>query len=228
MIAPFRFLWKQFQGSQIGAITQAIFEYLKASFDPLFDYFNTLAISSANSEHLTTIGALQGIARPLLQLTPYSMFWFSNVPQEGTYYPSTPYATSDHGLSDFADMNYGGHFSDIEDAEKQYGYLSTPIFRAVLQGIRDSKGEAGSLAQLDDILYSIFKLLNPTQEPDYTIHAISDEEARTTTRSPGDIQVNLGTEELWGSSLTEVVAEVRLLGNTVYFPIPTLFCTAEI
>lgn len=231
MIAPFTWLWKQFNGPQITAISTAIFSYMKTQFESIMDYWQHLSIDTATSEHLTTIGALQNVSRPLLNMTPEKYFWFSDVPAEGTYYPSDPYNKSEHGLSDIADMSVGGKFSDIGEIQSSWQYLSTPLFRTILQAARDSKGEQGSLVYLDDILWGLYKYLNPTAtEGPYQIQILTKQDVAETavTRSPGDIRCLLGQERLWGESFSEIVAEVDKLGESIYYPNPSMFATAQI
>lgn len=229
MIPPINWLWKQFNGPQIAAIAQAIYRYFKLQFESALDYWNHLSINTALSSHLTTIGALQGVSRPLMNITPETFFWFSEVPGEGTYYPSVPYKKSDHGLSAIADMSKGGKFSDMSEASKVWDYLSTPLYRAILQGARDSTGEQGSLIYLDDILFKLYTYLNPTAtQGTYKINILTVDDVSTMTRSPGDIQVNLGQEDSWGDSFSEIVAEVDQLGKTLYYPMPTMYATADI
>lgn len=229
MIPPINWLWKQFNGPQITAFATAIFNWFSEQFNSILYYWQHLSIDTATSEHLTTIGALQGISRPLMNITPETFFWFSEVPADGTYYPSDPYRKSEHGLSDVADMAVGGKFADITEASKVWDYLSTPLYRTILQAARDSEGEQGSLVYLDDILFKLYTYLNPTatQGP-YKINILTVDDVSTTTRSPGDIKVNLGAESEWGDSFSEIVAEVDQLGKTMYYPMPTMFATADI
>ena len=230
IITPFRWLWKQFQGPQITAICTAIFQWFRLKFDDILTYWNDLSIDTANDYHLTTIGALQGISRPLMLITQTKFFWFSVVPQDGTYYPSIPYRKSEHGLSDLSDTTVGGKFADISEASKFYNYLPAPLFRAILQSARDSKGIPGSLEYLDDIIYGLFSALNGdlSVEPHYTFKIIDETEAETTHRCPGDIRIYLGDLSEWGDEFENVLAEINQLGKTIYYPVPTLFATADI
>lgn len=232
MIAPIDWLWKQFRGPQISAIANAIFEYFRATLDPILDYWNRFTIATANSEHLTIIGALQGIARPIVFVRDNKYFWFSQVPEEGTYYPSVPYEESPHGLSSLDNIMVGGKFSDFESTQEgDYRLVSDALYRLILQSANTTKGEQGSLIWLDDMLYTIWKRVQPSRNPTYSFTILDSESPAVTQhlRSIGDAQVDLGAERDWGEDLfAELLAEVNLLGSTIYYPNPTLYATAQI
>lgn len=226
MIAPFTWLWKQFNGPQIVAVCKAIESYMRSTWETQLNYWQHLSIDTANNKHLTLIGALQGIARPLMEIEDESFFWFSAVPEEGTYYPSVPYRQSEHGLSDVDEMSRGGKFSDMTPiVARSKNQLSEPLYRCILQSARESEAGQGSLAYIDDVLYGLYKYLNPaSDEPEYKIEMLTKEQIEfMQSRSVGDIRVNLGGETQWGEYLNQIAAEVNMLGETLYFPVPTMF-----
>lgn len=231
MIAPINWLWKQLRGPQISAIMRAIFDYFMETVDPLLEYWNNMDIVHANTQHLTIIGALQGIARPILYVPSVDYFWFSDVPEEGTYYPSEPYTQSLHGLSTIEDMSKGGKFAEIEEdtSEGSYKIIGNSVFRPLLQGASKSMAAQGSLEWLDDVLYELWRTVQPFAEPTYTFTILDAEAASGANRIPGDVKVNLGNALDWGTQLfADLVAEINLLGTTIYYPVPTLYTTAII
>ena len=78
MINPVKYFWEQFNGPQITAIVKAVYEWLKVSFDSTLDYFNGWSIKTVNGKHLTTIGILMGIGRPILRRISSTEFFFTN------------------------------------------------------------------------------------------------------------------------------------------------------
>lgn len=224
MINPISFLWRQFNGPQITAICQALFEYFKESFDTRLNYFDRLTIESANSDHLTFIGILQSLARPLIPIPDEDMFWFTeehgyidDEDHPGERIPDTEYP-SKHGLAHEGDT-YGdaGKF-DYEKFTTGYHYIPDYIFRCILQGNARSEGYIGGLIALDDILFKIWRYEHPTTPPVYTFRWATEEDERYTR---ADVFVNLGMTGDWAYPY-ETQAEVRLLGKTVYYPIPKL------
>jgi hypothetical protein len=228
MLNPISFLWQQLNGPQITAICQALFNYFKNLCDENLDYLNNLTIANANSDHLSLLGILQGLARPLVPVPDSKMFWFTSpydyvvgpgIEPEyqfpGHKIPETNYP-SEHGLSN-GPYGQGGVFDEVPEGTTGYKYIPDYIFRAVLQGNTDSEGQLGGLTALDDILNAIFQAENPGMSPMYTFVWNNDVHSGT----PGDIEVDLGTTGDWLHPY-EVFAEVKLLGSTVYFPIPRI------
>lgn len=230
MINPLRFLWKQLGGPQISAFCQGIYEYFKYTYDSTMDYLYTLKISTATSKHLTTIGALQGLARPIVevQTDPYSIFSTIAQPPEDNYYPHDPYRQSEHGLSDLADMSFGGLFSEVGDtATFANSYISDSIFRTILKASSASMAKPGSLAWLDDIIYALWLQQHSTGlDAPYVFDFMDAEEAAATHRGQGDLRVNIGNEVYWAQGY-EIVAELSVLGKTIYYPNPTVLAEMD-
>ena len=232
MINPINFLWKQLNGPQITAYCQGIYLYFKKTYDDVLEYWKNFSIATANNSHLTFLGALQGIARPKLAVTGVQFFLFSEVPAEGTYYPHIPYTESDHGLSDIhGDVSIGGKFIDIHDDPSHHpqDIIQIPpvLFRQILKSSSESKAAKGSLAWLDDVLYGLWRLEHSEEQvPDYTFRILEEADLEQFfTRSIGDLIVNIGRDSGW-TYAAEVIAELRLLGKTLYYPTPTLYATA--
>lgn len=209
MVNPISFLWRQFNGPQVSAICQVVYEYFKDLVDSSLDYFDRLTISTANSQHLTFLGILQSLARPLVPIPNETMFLFTHEPVQDN---------SDRGFAP-EHIYYGdyGKF-DEENFSSGYSYIPDYLFRALLRGNASSKGYLGSLIALDDMLYSIWKIEHDTIVPIYTFRWADESDTRYT---PADLFVNLGNTGDWTYPY-ETSAELTLLGQTVYYPIPKL------
>lgn len=228
MINFFSFWWRQLNGSQITAFFTATFNYIKSTIDTVMDYWNDFSIATATSAHLTLIGCWQGIARPLVSLANVAKFWFSEVPEEGTYYPSVPYTESSHGLSAIDNMGVGGKFDEVDPEAGAYNQINASLFRAILRASSNSKGSPGSLVWLDDVLYGMWRCYNSVDDAEYTIKMLTLEDIATmVTRSAGDLYVNIGSESKWGDTAS-VLAELGVLSKTLYYPTPTIYAVANI
>lgn len=225
MINPISFLWRQFNGPQITAICQALWQYMKDSFDTSLEYFDKLSISTANSDHLTWIGILQGLARPLIPIPDETMFLFDeeygyieDPDNPGHMIPDTTSYPSERGFADVGEVFGEGGKLDYEMYKSGYSYLPDYIFRACLSANSSSEGMLGGLVALDDIIYGIWKMEHPTTVPVYQIKWAGEQDTKYTR---ADIFVDLGVTGDWAFPY-ETQAEIKLLGTTVYFPIPKL------
>lgn len=230
MINPITFLWRQFNGPQIKAFCQGIWLYFKETYDWNMEYWRRLSIATANEDHITTIGALHGLARPLINIQADDFALFTTVPPEGTYYPSIPYRESPHGLSAVNNMSYGGRFSEVGDISTfNIQKLDIAMFRTILKASVKSQAKLGSLAYLDDILWGIWCAQQGTEEvaAPYTFKILQEEDLEQYyNRACGDIVVNIGRDVYWGE-YNQILAEFNLLGRTVYYPTPTLYAIAD-
>lgn len=230
MINPLRFLWKQLGGPQISAYCQGVFEYFKYTYDSVMDYLYQLKIANATSSHLTMIGALQGVARPIVEVAAGRWSLFSTIarPPEDRYYPHDPYDQSEHGLSDLADMSVGGLLSEIgTETTYKNQYISDPLFRIILQASSDSRAQPGSLVWLDDVMYALWEKQHlTTMDAPYTFDFMDAAEATQHNRGQGDLLVNMGREVYW-SLATEILAELQVLGRTLYYPNPTVYAVMD-
>lgn len=229
MLNPISFIWRQFNGPQISAICQALFNYFKKLCDENLDYFNNFTLDTANSEHLSLLGVLQGLARPLVPIPDEELFWFEE-PYEytegngmlpelefpGHKVPAKNFPST-RGFSEGPTAE-GGVFSEEKDADGNYKYIPDYIFRQVLKSNTASEGQLGGLVVLDDILAGLFQKENPGFMPIHKFTWNND----IHTGTPGDIHVDLGASGDWVHPY-EVFAEIKELGSTIYFPIPRLF-----
>lgn len=229
MLNPISFIWRQFNGPQISAICQALFNYFKKLCDENLDYFNDFTLDTANSEHLSLLGVLQGLARPLVPIPDEELFWFEE-PYEYTEgngmlpeleFPGHKVPVKNFpSLRGFAEgpVSEGGVFSEEKDTDGNYKNIPDYIFRQVLKSNTASEGRLGGLVVLDDILVGLFQKENPGFTPIHKFTWNND----IHTGTPGDIHVDLGVSGDWVHPY-EVFAEIKELGNTIYFPIPRLF-----
>lgn len=232
MINPITFLWKQLNGPQITAICQAIWLYFKNTYDANLEYLHGLSIATAKTNHLTFIGILQGLARPLIPIPDEDKFWFTNVDNYGyiegygyeseTWYPGHKVSIdfpSKHGFAPLTNRTLGGVLSAVKDAAG-YSYIPDFIFRACLQGNSQSSGALGSLVGLDDIVFAMWRKEHSSLVPQYKI--IWTNKWTHPLYSPGDLLLDMGVSGDWSNPYV-VNAELKLLGQTVYYPIPRLF-----
>lgn len=224
MLNPIAFLWKQFNGPQITAITQAIFNYFQNLVDENLDYFNDITLDTANSQHLSLLGILQGLSRPLVPIPDAKMFFLTPVygfipdpDNPGHYIPEEGYP-SERGFSQAVDRSIGGQLDVVPEAKSSgYKYIPDYIYRSILKSNSKSKGSLGGLVVLDDMLYDLFQIENPEADPVYRF-----EWSNGGDTTPGDVTIDLGSSTDWLHPY-EVYAQFNLLGSTVYFPIPRLF-----
>lgn len=204
MILPIKFLWKQLNGPQVMAFVTGIYNHLKAQLDPYLEYFNNLSLRNANSKHLNLMGTLMGIPRAFMEAGSSEFFWFSlNSTQD-----------PEHGFSETGGT-VGGRFTEIvhDDGRKQY--IPDAYYRTILQAAANSEGEPGSLVFMDDII-SALRANNPNSW-EFTF-----EDAPTTNRSSGDVNILLSQRVYWLSPMI-IEAVIQSLGDTLYAPEPRVF-----
>jgi hypothetical protein len=214
MIAPFRFLWKQLNGPQITAICTAIFRYLKRQLDTTLDYLNTFSVDTANDDHLSLIGMIAGLVRPIVDFSPSTMFWFTD---------HGPLHNSEHGLADLEERGIGGRFSDLNDpaTTSVHELLPAHYYRKLLKVWTDSDFDGTSLAFLDTVLDIIWKDMRHTDSA-YVIN-IRDSVATIENRSYGDVEIDLGNAADWEDRITYVRGMLEGIATTLYNPIPRIF-----
>jgi hypothetical protein len=231
MIVDFAFLWKQLNGPQITGIAKAVREFVKTSFDSILDYFNKLSITTATSEHLTLIGILQGIARPIVPLVSDSAFQFSGeyeyITDEttGKRIPSKYYPAS-QGFTDTGDAQgkKGGRFTEEGESTAiaegtAEGYIDKSLFRIILNTVATSKGKIGSLVLLNDIVYKLWSSDSAIANPAYDVHFITK---ASSSRCIGDLEVELGNKSDWNTP-AQIYAILNTLGKTRYYNGSRLF-----
>lgn len=209
MINFIQSLWKQLNGPQITAVFRAIYDFIKEAFDDTMNYLNTLSIETATSEHLTFIGSLMGIPRPIISLFERAFFFFTEAPEHN----------SNNGFSSLDDIYVGGQFT-AKDYEPLYDIIPESIFRIILKTASLSEGEFGSLIFLDDLLYAI--RLYDNLQPDYlyNISFIQDNN-NTFDLTYGDIMIYLGKTKSW-RNISSCEALLQALAETMYTPVPRI------
>lgn len=214
MIAPFRFLWKQLNGPQITAICTAIFRYLKRQLDTTLDYLNTFSVDTANDDHLSLIGMIAGLVRPIVDFSPADMFWFTD---------HGPLHNSARGFADLEERSIGGRFSDLNDptTTRVHELLPAHDYRKLLKVWTDSDFDGTSLAFLDTVLDIIWKDTRYTDSA-YVIN-IRDSVATIENRSYGDVEIDLGNAAEWEDRITYVRGMLEGIATTLYNPIPRIF-----
>ncbi len=226
MISPISFIWRQLNGPQITAICRATWSYFYNTYDSILEYFRHFSIETATDKHLTLIGVWQGMARPLLAIPREDAFFFNEVygyiedpDNPGHLIPDSNYP-SDRGMSEAPSSftGAGGKFAG-QTTPGNYKQIPSAMFRAMLRANSDSKGHLGGLIALDDILFALWQRTHVTTPPEYIFEWSTLDTHPTYT--PGDIFVDLGYTGDWEYPY-ETQAELKLLGKTVYYPIPKL------
>lgn len=215
MIHPFRFLWKQLNGPQITAICTAIYRWIKNKFDTTLDYLNNFSIETANDTHLSLIGMIMGLVRPIVDFSPITMFWFTD---------HGPLHNSEHGFSGSEQYpEFGGKFSDIHDPTtvRLHEALPARFYRPLLKLWVDSSLDGASLAFLDNVLDILWQELRHSPS-EYKIN-IRDSVSIIDNRSYGDVEIDLGPLSAWEDAVTYVRGMMEGIVTTLYNPLPRVY-----
>lgn len=211
MILPIDYLWSQLNGPQVKGITDAIFDYWKIQFDEKLDYFNQLSVNTVNDQHLTLLGLLSGLIRPVITEADRDYFLFT----EDVEHNFTK------GFSDLEDPTIGGRLTKLDVGQGvQNTSLDEEHYRALLRAWTSGAGEIGSLALLDEICYQLHMLDIPEQEPFYRFKFMT--ENIPSDRTYGDVYIDMGDMPQWRNPL-HIYAVLNGIGNTAYAPVPRLF-----
>lgn len=211
MILPIQYLWKQLDGPQVKGLTKGVEEYWKSLFDDKLDYFNNISIDTANDDHLTLMGLLSGLIRPVIQEPDKTFFYFTEQAEHN--FP--------HGFSDLDNLESGGGlFSKVDNKSLQNVTLDTEYYRALLRAWDRGQGEIGSLMLLDDICAEL-TALDTGNEPTYRFDIMEGKNIPL-DRAPGDVYIDMGSASEWNNPL-HVYAVLMGIGDTVYSPQPRLF-----
>lgn len=211
MILPIQYLWKQLDGPQVTGIAKGIEEYWKTLFDDKLDYFNNISIDTANDDHLTLMGLLSGLIRPVIQEPDKIFFYFTEMVEHNF----------SHGFSDLDHPELGGGlFSKVDKKSLQNVTLDTEYYRALLRAWDHGQGEIGSLMLLDDICAEL-TALDVGGDPVYRFTIMEGDDIPV-DRAPGDVYIDMGNAEDWNNPL-HVYAVLNGIGNTAYAPQPRLF-----
>ena len=214
MITPVKYFWEQFNGPQVTAIVKAVFEWLKASFDRTLDYFNGWSVKTVNSKHLTTVGILMGIGRPILRRIRGTQFFFTNSTHGENQHNNV------HGFSEVGG-EVGGRFQEIDPLAGEIEVLQDNYYEALLEAVQKSEGEAGSLTLLDDIANALNNVNNTPLFVNYEFTYY-----RAPYGRPGDVRLFMGNITDW-ERWTYALAAIEAVTNTLYRPEPTVFTEAE-
>lgn len=207
MITPVRYFWQQFNGPQVSAIARAFFEWFKQLFDHTLDYFNGWSTDTVNDDHLSTIGVLMGIGRPIIKRVESTQFFFTaTVHGEGGH-------DNIHGFSEIGGQ-VGGRFGEVEDVGGKIEVLQENYYRAVLKAIQKSEGVAGSLILLEDIANALNEVNNTPIFTTYNFHWYREPEGRN-----GDALLYMGNVTDWERS-TYVIAALQAVTRALYGPEP--------
>jgi len=212
MILPIRYMWEQLDGPQITALSDAMFEYWKSVFDEKLDYFNNISVETANNAHLTLLGLLSGLIRPVISEPDREYFYFTEVLE----YPSS------HGFGDISDQSIGGRLTRLDTGETIHNVsLDEEHYRALLRAWVSGEGEIGSLELLDDICAELTRLdLGKDVDPFYRFTFMESD--IPVDRAPGDLYIDMRSIDNWHNP-THIYAVLQGLANTAYAPQPRLF-----
>lgn len=200
MIQPIQFLWKQLNGPQIVGITQAVFEWIKQSFDGILDYFKYFHISRATFSHLKVLGIINNLPLPILVKYQEAYFFF-------TYNKEI---SQKRGFSSIEDRSHGGKFSSLQGHIKDEVEIDEATYRALLETVISGPYFNRSLCYLDKVC-STLKRTSPNASYEFIYDL----------RNPGSITIDIGYEGDWKDSNT-VVAILNSLANSSYYPEPII------
>ena len=218
MIAPIWYMWEQLNGPQITGISEAIYEFCKQSFDNVLEYFNNLSVATANTEHLTLMGLLSGLVRPLVYEPNSAYFLFTEDPMQN--YP--------RGFSDL-ETGGGGGFAPEQDIvdRLQRNYLSDAYYRPLLQAWCDNNDEIGGLMLLDDICEVLTRTdRGPDVTPFYQFSFMSGPDIPS-DRAQGDVYIDMGNTSQWSDPF-KIYGILRGIRDTLYVPQPRLYISLNI
>lgn len=200
MIQPIQFLWKQLNGPQIVGITQALFEWIKQSFDGILDYFKHFHISRATFSHLKTLGIINNL--PLPTLTKYQQAFF--------FFTYSKEISQERGFSSLDDRVHGGKFSSLQEHIADVVEIDESTYRTLLDAVISDYCSNRSMHYLDKIC-STLKRMSPNASYEFIYNL----------RNPGSITVDIGYESDWENAPT-IVAIIDSLAKSSYYPEPII------
>lgn len=212
MILPVRYLWEQLDGPQVSALSDALFEYWKAVFDEKLEYFNNISVETATDIHLTLLGLLSGLVRPVIMEPAGDFFYFTEFDEH----------PMDHGFSDLEDPTVGGKFCPIDKGSTIHNTsLDAEHYRALLRAWVNGQGDIGSLMLLDDMCNELTKLDLGDVTPFYEFMFMEGPNIPS-DRAPGDVYIDMRSAQNWNNPL-HVYAVIQGIANTAYAPQPRMF-----
>lgn len=218
MIVPIWYMWEQLNGPQIKGISDAIYQYSKNLFDPILDYFNTLSVDNANTDHLTLMGLLSGLVRPLVYEPDQFSFLFT---EEALHdYP--------RGFSSLNSAN-GGKFAESAEvvSELQRHYLNDTYYRPLLKAWCMGDNEIGGLALLDDICAVLTQIDQGQDAELFYEFSFMEGPDIPEDRSPGDVFIDIGNTSQWRDPF-KVYGILQGIRDTIYVPQPRLYISLHI
>jgi hypothetical protein len=212
-LQTFRFLWKQFCGPQVTAIVTALFHYIRNTFNNQIEYLSTFSIKTASDAHLTLIGALLGIIRPIIRVADLSDFIFTTDPETG----------KDYGVSEApGPSQLGGKFTDLYADMRKWTSELCPAeyFRQILLTCARSNAHPMSPVFISEFLDNLFDVLFPTgNRPVYTFTWIYNIQPDAGIIYE-DMRLDLGSINDWGTPDTAAMWQGVLSGiiNNIWNP----------
>lgn len=212
-LKPLRFLWKQMCGSQVTAIMTAIFRHMQNVFNSQISYLSTFSIATATDSHLTFIGTLSGIIRPIITVADLSNFIFTFEPEHDVEYGVS--AAPGPGQT-------GGKFTDLYDDMRHWTSELCPAeyFRQILLTCSKTNAEPMSPLFLSEFLDHLFDSLFPVgNRPVYSFYWF-DEVYPDSSITKEDMRLDLGEISAWGSRDTAAKWQGVLEGiiNSIWNP----------
>lgn len=210
MIKPIKWLWKQFNGPQITAISAGISDFLTAKFDARLDALEDIDIDKVNENQAETLGALIGFIRPLISDKLVKYFMFTDGPTQ-----SVEYGTTD-GLLHGNDV-LGGKFLDLDDVitTTSVQKLESKLYRMLVKYFELNEGRGlKCICGIMDVLYDYFL---PKEEKKYTVVWAQDVDT-SQSLIRGDIYAYIGSVDTWSLQIGTVAAVVNQLIKSYYAP----------
>ena len=219
MIVPIWYMWEQLNGPQIKGICDAIYQYTVDIFDSLLDYFNNLSVDNANTEHLTLIGMLSGLVRPLVYEPDSAYFLFT---EEALH-------NYERGFSSLQSAAGGKFAPDYEESSRlQHNYLTDSYYRPLLKAWCMGDNEIGGLALLDDICAILTQVdhHDPEAELFYEFSFMAGPDIPT-DRAQGDVYIDIGNTSQWYDPF-KIYGILQGIRDTIYVPQPRLYISLHI
>lgn len=217
MIRPFRWLWEQLNGPQISALRDAIWSFFVDRYDGWLEYWYHLSIATANDAHLTLMGNLRGLARPLVRMRDANYALFAENPP--TYYIDAQ--GKGHGEEHNDPHGFdAGVFYDLANVHGTIMQLPAIYYRIMLTALYKSGGETNSLDLLDALMWEIATrdVKHGAQSFLYHMqfHGTSD-----TNGVPSDIDIYVGGQATW-TNAPALTAMIEAANKTLFGPAPVI------
>lgn len=213
-LRPLRFLWKQMNGPQATAIMTSIFRWVQDMFNKNIEYLTNFSIATAKGEHLSLIGNIMGVIRPIVTVADAKMFIFTSSPEQDVEY----------GFSgEPGPLAVGGKFISLEEMLLAYQRTACPdsYYRKVLQAIASSNREPFSIAFIDDLISGVWHSYRPNIPSKVQFEwATKEQEGGTGAVIREDLYIYIGTIADWGAREDALLWQAVFQGiiNNVWAP----------